>query len=40
MGSLDLPDVPTDTTASVGEDSVDFDDLSRRFEELKKKNVK
>ena len=31
-----LPDVPAGG-ASVGGDDIDFDDLSRRFEELKKK---
>lgn len=41
---LDLPDVPaTDDKSSPGEpkpdnDDIDFDDLSRRFDELKKKN--
>ncbi len=32
----DLPDVPIDTEPDRSED-IDFDDLSRRFEEKKKK---
>ncbi len=31
-----LPDIPTDSVQNEGDD-VDFDDLTRRFEELKKK---
>lgn len=35
---LDLPDVPTSSEGNNNNDEeVDFDDLSRRFEELKKK---
>jgi len=42
LDSLDLPPVPTHTLSgdkSAGEDSgdVDFDDLTRRFEQLKKR---
>ena len=37
----DLPQVPTDSmpaaSANVGGESVDFDDLTKRFEELKKR---
>lgn len=33
---LDLPDVPS-SEGNNNEDDIDFDDLSRRFEELKKK---
>lgn len=33
---LDLPDVPTSNDGN-NDDDIDFDDLSRRFEELKKK---
>ena len=40
-GGLDLPPVPTEgftsTTGSEGGGDVDFDDLTRRFEELKKR---
>ncbi|XP_052872235.1 IST1 homolog isoform X2 [Anopheles cruzii] len=35
---LDLPDIPDDNeNKNADEDTIDFDDLSRRFEELKKK---
>lgn len=34
---LDLPDVPTSSEGNNNDDDIDFDDLSRRFEELKKK---
>lgn len=34
---LDLPDVPNATEGNNNDDEIDFDDLSRRFEELKKK---
>jgi len=42
LDSLDLPPVPTHALSgdkSAGEDSgdVDFDDLTRRFEQLKKR---
>lgn len=33
----DLPDVPQDTEEPNQSDDIDFDDLSRRFEALKKK---
>lgn len=33
----DLPDVPTTSSSTKPDDDIDFDDLSRRFEELKKK---
>lgn len=33
----DLPDVPTQSSDNKPDDDIDFDDLSRRFEELKKK---
>lgn len=41
---LDLPDVPTAADRTTPDepkpdnDDIDFDDLSRRFDELKKKN--
>ena len=42
--SIDLPDIPSGSLRSnnvggqsAGGDDVDFDDLTRRFEELKKK---
>ncbi|XP_055324941.1 IST1 homolog isoform X2 [Sitodiplosis mosellana] len=34
---LDLPDVPNSTEGNNNDEDIDFDDLSRRFEELKKK---
>lgn len=33
----DLPDVPQDPAEPTQSDDIDFDDLSRRFEALKKK---
>lgn len=33
----ELPNVPSDNLSTNKEDDIDFDDLARRFEELKKK---
>ena len=33
----DLPDIPTDNSNKPDNDEIDFDDLSRRFENLKKR---
>lgn len=34
---LDLPEIPNDDDTNNNNDDIDFDDLSRRFEELKRK---
>lgn len=34
---LDLPDIPSSSGGNNNDDDIDFDELSRRFEELKKK---
>jgi hypothetical protein len=32
-----LPDIPTDDVNNSKDDSIDFEDLTKRFEELKKR---
>ena len=37
LGIPGLPSVPGDSIASIGGEDINFDDLTRRFEELKNK---